>query len=63
MSTEFVNSASIIPFPKSCGICESKGNVQLFAGLMLCGRCQENMRITNPGLFATNESIEPKVQE
>ncbi|MGI9637820.1 hypothetical protein ACR2E5_00395 [Acinetobacter baumannii] len=63
MSTELVNSASIIPFPKSCAICESKKNVQLFAGVMMCGRCQENIRITNLSLFAANELIEPKVQD
>lgn len=61
MSTELVNSASIITFPKSCGICKSKENVQPFAGLMLCSCCQENIRITNPSLFAVNELIEPKV--
>lgn len=63
MSTDLVNSANIIPFPKSCGICESKENVQLFAGLMLCDHCQENIRITNPGLFAANELIEKKAQD
>lgn len=63
MSTELVNSASIISFPKSCGICESKENVQIFAGLMLCHHCQKNIRITNPGLFAANEIIEPKAQD
>lgn len=39
MSKELVNLANIFPFPKSCGFCESKENVQLFAGLMLCGSC------------------------
>ncbi|WP_407504711.1 hypothetical protein [Acinetobacter baumannii] len=63
MSTELVNSTSIISFPKSCGICESKESVQMFAGLMLCSHCQENIRITNPGLFAANEIIEPKAQD
>jgi hypothetical protein len=33
MSKELVNLANIVPFPKSCGLCESKENVQLFAGL------------------------------
>jgi len=63
MSTELVNSASIISFPKTCGICESNENVQMFAGLMLCSHCLENIKITNPGLFAANEVIEPKAQD
>ncbi|MFV5550937.1 hypothetical protein VXQ35_19040 [Acinetobacter oleivorans] len=63
MSTELVNSASIISFPKSCRICESKENVQMFAGLMLCSQCQENIRITNPSLFAANGVIKPKAQD
>ena len=63
MSTELVNSASIISFPKSCGICESKENVQPFAGLMLCESCLENIRITNPSMFATNDQIEQKAQD
>ncbi|MDN8361112.1 hypothetical protein QZK58_17465 [Acinetobacter baumannii] len=63
MSTELVNSVNIITFPKSCGICESKENVQPFAGLMLCCHCQENIKITNPGLFAANEIIELKAQD
>lgn len=63
MSVELVDSASIIPFPKSCGICESKENVRPFAGLLLCGHCQENIKITNPGLFAINKLTEPKVHD
>lgn len=60
MSKELVNLANIIPFPKSCGFCESKENVQLFAGLMLCRSCQENIRTTNPGMFIANDQIEKK---
>jgi len=54
MSTELVNSASIVTFPRPCSLCESTENVQKFAGLMLCGSCQENIRITNPGMFVAN---------
>ncbi|OTT97799.1 MULTISPECIES: hypothetical protein [Acinetobacter] len=63
MSTELVNSANIIPFPKPCTFCESTEHVQLFAGVMMCKKCQENIRITNPGLFAANEQIEQKTQD
>lgn len=62
MSTELVNSASILSFPRACDFCESKENVQKFAGLMLCGSCQENIRITNPGMFVANGQMEQKVQ-
>ncbi|WP_239511654.1 hypothetical protein, partial [Enterobacter ludwigii] len=63
MSKELVNLANIVPFPKSCGFCESKENVQLFAGLMLCSSCQENIRTTNPGMFTANNQIEKKAQD
>lgn len=63
MSTEFVNSASILSFPRPCDFCESKGNVQKFAGLMLCGNCQDNIRITNSGMFEANDQIEQKAQD
>ncbi|EMU20211.1 hypothetical protein ABNIH17_20329, partial [Acinetobacter baumannii ABNIH17] len=46
-----------------CGFCESKENVQLFAGLMLCSSCQENIRTTNPGMFTANKQIEKKAQD
>jgi hypothetical protein len=29
---------------------------------MLCGNCQENIRITNPGMFEANDQIEQKAQ-
>jgi len=58
MSTELVNSASILSFPRPCDFCELKENVQKFAGLTLCGNCQDNIRITNPGMFEANDPIE-----
>ncbi|MDR9624147.1 hypothetical protein [Acinetobacter baumannii] len=60
MPTVLVNSVNIIPFPKSCVLCESKENVQFFAGLMICGNCQENIQITNPDMFATSALIKQK---
>ena len=63
MSTELVNSANIISFPKSCAFCESTEHVQLFAGLMLCRSCQGNIKITNPGIFEANDQIEQKAQD
>ena len=63
MSTELVNSASILSFPRPCDFCVSKENVQKFVGLMLCGSCQENIRITNPGMFVANGQIEQKAQD
>ena len=63
MSTELVNSASIVIFPRSCSLCESTENVQKFAGLMLCSSCQENIQITNPDMFEANGQIEQKAQD
>ena len=63
MNTNSVSTANIVKFPRSCSFCESREDVQLFAGLMLCGSCQENIRITNPGMFAANEVIELKAQD
>ena len=63
MSTELVNSASIVTFPRPCSLCESIENVQKFAGLMLCESCQGNIRITNSGMFASNDQIEQKAQD
>ena len=62
MSTELVNSASILSFPRPCDFCESRENVQKFAGLMLCGNCQDNIQITNPGMFEAKDQIEQKNQ-
>jgi hypothetical protein len=54
---------NIIQLSKPCTFCDSRENVQLFAGLMLCGGCQENIRITNSGMFETNAQIEQKAQD
>lgn len=51
---------NIIQLSKPCAFCDSREKVQLFAGLMLCENCQENIRITNPGLFAVNDEIGQK---
>jgi hypothetical protein len=53
---------NIIQLSKPCAFCDSRENVQLFAGLMLCGNCQENIRITNPGMFEAKDQIEQKGQ-
>ena len=58
MSNIIVDSANIISFPRPCDFCESKENVQKFAGLMLCGNCQYNIRITNPGRDEAKDAIE-----
>lgn len=50
--------SNIIQLSKPCTFCDSRENVQLFAGLMLCESCQENVRITNPGMFAVNDDVE-----
>lgn len=63
MSNIIVYSANIVSFPRPCDFCESKENVQKFAGLMLCGNCQDNIRITNPGMFEANDQIEKKAQD
>jgi hypothetical protein len=52
--------SNIIQLSKPCAFCDSRENVQLFAGLMLCRNCQENIRITNPGMFEANDQIEQK---
>jgi len=54
---------NIIQLSKPCALCESRENVQLFAGIMVCGNCQDNIRITNPHLFAANDQIEQKAQD
>lgn len=53
---------NIIQLSKPCAFCDSRENVQFFAGLMLCGSCQKNIRMTNSGMFAPNEKIEQKNQ-
>ena len=54
--------SNIIQLPKPCAFCDSRENVQLFSGLMVCGNCQENIRITNPGMFEANDQIEQKTR-
>jgi len=54
--------SNIIQLSKPCAFCDSRENVQLFAGLMLCGNCQDNIRITNPDMFEANDQIEQKNQ-
>jgi hypothetical protein len=63
MSNFIVDSANIVSFPRPCDFCDSKENVQKIAGLMLCSSCQENIRITNPGMFVANGQIEQKSQD
>ncbi|AZB97793.1 hypothetical protein DKE42_019940 (plasmid) [Acinetobacter pittii] len=53
---------NILQLSKPCTFCDSRENVQLFAGLMLCGNCQDNIRITNPGMFQANDQIEQKTR-
>lgn len=63
MSDFIVSSANLVSFPRPCTLCESMENVQKFAGLMLCESCQDNIRITNPGMFSSNDQIEQKAQD
>ncbi|MCZ3286753.1 hypothetical protein [Acinetobacter baumannii] len=58
MSNVLINSVNIVKFPRPCTLCDARENVQLFAGLMVCEQCLENIQITNPGMFAVNDSIE-----
>ncbi|WP_262479122.1 hypothetical protein [Acinetobacter pittii] len=62
MSNVLVNSVNIVKFPYPCTFCYARENVQLFAGLIVCEQCLENIQITNPGMFATNDSIEQNSQ-
>ncbi|BBL22544.1 hypothetical protein F939_00024 [Acinetobacter radioresistens DSM 6976 = NBRC 102413 = CIP 103788] len=52
MNKEIVSDTNVVKFPRPCTLCDDRENVQFFAGLMLCEKCQENIRITNPNLFA-----------
>lgn len=63
MSIDLVNSTNIITFPRPCTLCESKKNVQLFAGLMVCENCQKNIIFANPHLFSANNEAKPKDQD
>jgi hypothetical protein len=62
MNKEIVSAANVVKFPRPCTLCDARENVQLFAGLMVCEQCLENIQITNPGMFAANDSIEQKNQ-
>lgn len=62
MNKEIVSDANVVKFPRPCTLCHARENVQFFAGLMVCEQCLDNIQITNPGLFATNDQIEQKVQ-
>lgn len=55
--------SNVIQLSKPCTLCDSRKNVQLFAGLMLCESCQESIRLTNPNMFAENDLIEQKAQD
>jgi len=54
---------NIIQLSKPCLLCGNRQNVQLFAGLMLCSQCQDNISITNPSMFTANNEIEQKAQD
>ncbi|WP_257223306.1 hypothetical protein [Acinetobacter sp. YH16058] len=62
MSTHITTMANTIMFPKACTLCQSRKNVQLFAGLLVCDQCQENIRLTNPSIFSANDETEQKNQ-
>ena len=55
--------SNIIQLSKPCAFFFFFDNVQLFAGLMLCGNCQEYIRITDPGMFEANDQMEQKAQD
>lgn len=63
MSTHITTTANTIMFPKACTLCQSRKNVQLFAGLLVCDQCQENIKLTNPGTFSANNALEQKAQD
>lgn len=51
---------NVIQLSKPCSLCGNRNHVQLFAGLMLCTECKENIRTTNPSMFDVNDNIEKK---
>lgn len=63
MNNQIVNSANVVKFPHPCTLCDARENVQLFAGLMVCEQCLENIQITNPGMFAANDAIKQNSQD
>lgn len=42
--------------------CESRENVQLFARLIFCDNCQENIQITNFEMFAVNDQTQQEAE-
>ncbi|KRR92707.1 hypothetical protein ACUNVI_19555 (plasmid) [Acinetobacter baumannii] len=63
MSTHITTTENTIMFPKACTLCQSRKNVLLFAGLLVCDQCQENIKLTNPGTFSANNALEQKAQD
>ncbi|QIC72178.1 MULTISPECIES: hypothetical protein [Acinetobacter] len=63
MSTHITTTANTIMFPRACTLCQSRKNVQLFVGLLVCDQCQEKIMLTNPGTFLDNDEIEQKAQD
>ena len=55
--------SNIIQLSKQCALCDSRENVQLFAGVLVCDQCQENIRLTNPSIFPANDETEQKAQD
>ncbi|WP_257223649.1 hypothetical protein [Acinetobacter sp. YH12134] len=62
MNTNIATTKNTIMFPKTCTLCLLRKNVQLFAGLLVCDQCQENIRLTNPSIFSANDETEQKSQ-
>ena len=63
MNTNITTTTNTIMFPKACTLCQSRKDVLLFAGLLVCDQCQENIRLTNPGTFLANDALEQKAQD
>ena len=53
---------NIIQLSKLGAFCESRENVQLFAGLIFCDSCQENIHITNSEMFAVNDQTQQEAK-
>ncbi|MFV5405986.1 hypothetical protein VXQ92_14910 [Acinetobacter sp. 228] len=62
MNTHIATTTNTIMFPKAYTLCLSRKNVQLFAGVLVCDQCQENIRLTNPSIFPANDETEQKAQ-
>ncbi|WP_151819648.1 hypothetical protein [Acinetobacter seifertii] len=63
MSTNITTTTNTIMFPRACTLCQSRKNVQHFAGLLLCDQCQENIRLTNSGISPANDETEQKAHD